>query len=102
MLTDEISMRLFCLGDDQLGAVNKRADAPLYPRDGHHWNALYTQRRAVPPPFTAGWPLIIVISCPHSWSGRGSSAGCATIPRMHATFGPIRRSSRCWIPTALS
>src|SRR5919108_4759221 len=30
MLTDEIIIRLFCMVDNQLGAVNKRSDAHLY------------------------------------------------------------------------
>jgi len=33
MPTDEIIIRLFCMVDDQLGAVNKRADAHLYPSE---------------------------------------------------------------------
>jgi hypothetical protein len=33
MPTDEIIIRLFCMVDDQLGAVNKRSDAHLYPSE---------------------------------------------------------------------
>src|SRR6059036_704816 len=33
MPTDEIIIRLFCMVDDQLGAVNKREDAHLYPSE---------------------------------------------------------------------
>lgn len=33
MPTDESIIRLFCMVDDQLGAVNKRADAHLYPSE---------------------------------------------------------------------
>src|SRR5882672_6112757 len=31
MPTDELIIRLFCMVDDHLGAVNKRSDAHLYP-----------------------------------------------------------------------
>ncbi|MFL5654948.1 MAG: hypothetical protein ACJ8CB_12345 [Ktedonobacteraceae bacterium] len=33
MPTDEIIIRLFCMVDDQLGRVNKRSDAHLYPSE---------------------------------------------------------------------
>jgi hypothetical protein len=33
MPTDEIIIRLFCMVDDQFGAVNKRSDAHLYPSE---------------------------------------------------------------------
>ena len=33
MPTDEIIIRLFCMVDDELGAVNKRSDAHLYPSE---------------------------------------------------------------------
>jgi len=33
MPMDENIIRLFCMVDDQLGAVNKRADAHLYPSE---------------------------------------------------------------------
>ena len=33
MPTDEIIIRLFCMVDDQLGHVNKRSDAHLYPSE---------------------------------------------------------------------
>ena len=33
MPTDEIIIRLFCMVDDQLGNVNKRSDAHLYPSE---------------------------------------------------------------------
>ena len=33
MPTDEIIIRLFCMVDDQLGPVNKRSDAHLYPSE---------------------------------------------------------------------
>lgn len=33
MPTDEIIIRLFCMGDDQLGRVNKRSDAHVYPSE---------------------------------------------------------------------
>src|SRR5437879_4647183 len=33
MPTDELIIRLFCMVDDQLGNVNKRSDAHLYPSE---------------------------------------------------------------------
>ena len=33
MPTDELIIRLFCMVDDQLGTVNKRSDAHLYPSE---------------------------------------------------------------------
>jgi len=48
MPTGEIIIRLFCMGDDQLGRVNKRVFRPCGPEwDGHHRAALSSERRTV-------------------------------------------------------
>ncbi len=91
MPTDEIIIRLFCMVDDQLGPVNKRLDAHLYPSEIVTIGLLFALKGGRFRAFESWLNKNYRAWFPHLPERSGC---CATVPNRHLTFWPTRPSSK--------